>query len=118
MLFSLPNTNLGDISNFIPIHLSYVYSNAETKPIVDEAMCSHFDSSYLWGEFTDPDRGYVILGGQKMTDVQPSLDWAEDLPGVASARVDLFLDVIRFTNKLKELVRITSPESPVNHSRK
>ena len=109
-LFNLPNTNLGDISNLIPIHLTYAYSNREAKPPVDEAMCSHFDSSYLWGEFTDPDRGYLILSAQKMTDVGLSLAWAKDQPGVTGARADIFHEVIRLSDKLKELRRTVSPQ--------
>ena len=88
-IFTLPNLNLGGIPGSIAVYLSYTYSNREAKGSVDREVLSHFDANYLWGGFSDPERGFIMLSapsqpsrGEKNGNSTPVL--AKARPMVAS----------------------------------
>jgi hypothetical protein len=68
---------MSGIPGLIPVHLSYSYSRGELKSMVDGAMLSHFEASYLSVMFSDSDRGYIWLVASTMNDVQDYLEWAK-----------------------------------------
>jgi DNA-binding Lrp family transcriptional regulator len=103
-IYSLPILNMGSIPGFIPVQLSYTYSSSGAKALVDRAMLSHFDASYLWGGFSDPENGYLMLSAPTMADVQRFLEWAKSQQGIAGARVDIPTDSSMFPEKLIELL--------------
>jgi hypothetical protein len=79
-------------------------------------VLSHFDANYLWGGFSDPERGFIMLSAPTMADVQKFLDWSRQLPGITSVEVEIPTELInlpkRFTGllDLERLVR-------TNHTR-
>jgi len=103
-VFALASLDAGSISGHIPVYLSYTYAQSGAKGIVDRAMISHFEASYLAVLFTDPDGGWVSVSASTMADVQSQLEWAKSQPGVASARVDLLTRTMMFPEKLVELL--------------
>ena len=105
-IFALPSLNFVDAAGFIPVHLSYAYSTENSKSLVDRAMLSHFDTSYLWGGFTDSAVGYLMINATTMSDVRRTLEWAEAQHGVASARVDIVTDQILLPEKQSELLQL------------
>ncbi len=109
-LFTLPNLSLGEIAGLITAYISYSYSKSEVKGSVDRALLSHFDANYLWVGFSDPEQGYLVLNAPAMADVQRFLDWAKEQPGIASARVDIPIELISFPEKLGELLSVGRPE--------
>jgi hypothetical protein len=74
-IYALPTLNMGGIPGLIPVTLSYSYSRSESKGMVDRAILSRFEASYLSVMFSDPDRGYISLSASTMTDVQDYLEW-------------------------------------------
>jgi DNA-binding Lrp family transcriptional regulator len=104
-IFMFPNLNMTNITGFIPAVLSYTYSRPDAKSSVDSAVLSHFDSNFLWGGFWDTDRGSVVLSAPTMGDVPRFVGWAKSQPGVATARVDVPLQLFSFPEKLGELMR-------------
>jgi DNA-binding Lrp family transcriptional regulator len=105
-IHALPTLNMGGIPGLIPVHLSYSYSRSESKGMVDGAMLSHFEASYLSVMFSDPDRGYIWLVASTMNDVQDYLEWAKSQRGVASARTDILVRWLAFPDKLLELLNL------------
>jgi DNA-binding Lrp family transcriptional regulator len=103
-LFTLPNLNLDGIPGAIAVYLSFVYANDGAKSSVDRAVLSHFDSSYLWGGFSDKEHGFVVLSASKMADVQEFLSWAREQAGIASAEVDMLTDLAYSPQTFKELL--------------
>lgn len=103
-LFAVPELKMGDIPGLIPVVIYYSYTAGEVKDSVDRAMVSHFDASYLWGMFSIPDQAYIVLSLSSMTEVQRSLKWTMEQPGVAMAQLDILVDVTGFPEKLGELV--------------
>jgi DNA-binding Lrp family transcriptional regulator len=103
-IYPLPILNMGSIPGFIPVQLSYAYSNGDAKALVDRAMISHFDANYLWSGFSDPENGYIMLSAPTMADVQKFSEWARSQQGIASARVDIPMDNSMFPEKLIELL--------------
>jgi hypothetical protein len=59
----------------------------EMKNVVDQAILSHFDGSYLWARLTDPERAYLILVAPTMASVKAYLEWTKQQPGVVVAAV-------------------------------
>lgn len=115
-VFALPNLNVDGIPGFIPVYLSYTYSDQTAKGTVDRSMISHFDSNYLWGGFSDLSRGFIVLGAPTMADVQKVLDWARELPGVAAAEVDIMTELIYVPQTFKEFLgaRMREAAYPAN----
>ena len=105
-VFTLPSMNLGGTPGLIPAVLTYRYANLGTKGVVDRAMLSRFDSSYLWGEFSDPDSGWIMLAASAMLDVQQALKWSKSLPGIVGARVDILTRIEMLPEKLAELLEV------------
>ena len=101
-IFTFPSLNIGRVRGLIPVSLSYVYSNKEAKSLVDREVLSHFEGSYLWGGFSDPNYGFVMLSAPTMADIQDFLEWAKSQQGIASARVDIPLEQFSFPEKLIE----------------
>lgn len=115
-LFTLPNLSVGGIKGLIPVHLSYVYSSTEAKGSVDRLLISHFDADYLWGGFSDRENGFLVLIAQAMIDVQRILDWTKVQPGIASARIDIPVEMINFPEKLGELLTVRDYRQPLCHN--
>ena len=105
-LFTLPSLNLGDVPGLIPACLTFSYSRNELKRSVDQAVRAHFDSNYLWGGFSDPNRSFIVLSAVKMTDIRIFLEWTKDQPGIASARIDIPIDMISFPEKFAEILSV------------
>jgi DNA-binding Lrp family transcriptional regulator len=115
-VFALPNLNVDGILGFIPVYLSYTYSDEGAKGSVDRAMISRFDSNYLWGGFSDLSRGFIVLYAPTMADVQKFLDWARELPGVAGAEVDIMTELIYVRQTFKQFLapRMLEAAYPAN----
>jgi DNA-binding Lrp family transcriptional regulator len=109
-LFAVPELKMGDIPGLIPVVLYYSYVECEVKDSVDRAMVSHFDASYLWGMFSIPDQAYIVLSLSSMAEVQRSLNWTMEQPGVAMAQLDILVAVTGFPEKLGELITGRVPE--------
>jgi DNA-binding Lrp family transcriptional regulator len=109
-LFAVPELKMGDIPGLIPAVIYYSYTAGEVKDSVDRAMVSHFDASYLWGMFSIPDQAYIVLSLSSMAEVQRSLNWTMEQPGVAVAQLDILVDVTGFPEKLGELVTSRVPD--------
>ena len=97
---------MGGIPSLIPVYLSYCYSRSESKGMVDRAMLSRFEASYLSVMSSDRDGGYISLSASTMTDIQDYLEWAKSQPGVASARTDILTRTLMFPEKLIELLKL------------
>ena len=104
-IFMFPNLNMTDIIGFIPAVLSYSYSRPDAKEGVDRAVLSRFESTILWGPFFDPEHESVVLSAPTIADIPRVVGWAKSQPGVASARVDIPLQLFSFPEKLAELLR-------------
>ena len=109
-LFAVPELKMGDIPGLIPVVIYYSYVEGDVKDSVDRAMVSHFDASYLWGMFSVPDQAYIVLSLSSMAEVQRSLNWTMEQPGVAVAQVDILVAVTGFPEKLGELVTSRVPD--------
>jgi len=109
-LFAVPELKMGDIPGLIPVVIYYSYTAGEVKDSVDRAMVSHFDASYLWGMFSIPDQAYIVLSLSSMAEVQRSLKWTMEQPGVAMAQLDILVAVTGFPEKLGELVTSRVPD--------
>ena len=109
-LFAVPELKMGDIPGLIPVVIYYSYVEGDVKDSVDRAMVSHFDASYLWGMFSGSDEAYIVLGLSSMTEVQSSLKWTMEQPGVAVAQLDILVAVTGFPEKLGELVTSRVPD--------
>jgi hypothetical protein len=84
--------------------LSYTYAKHDAKGTADRAVLSHFQASYLWGGFADPNSGWILVGASTMLDVQRCLEWAVSQSWVASARVDIVTRTSMFPEKQTELL--------------
>jgi len=73
--------------------------------VVDQAILSHFDGSYLWARLTDAERAYLILVAPTMASVKAYLEWTKQQPGVASARAEIVVESINLWEKVSELFR-------------
>lgn len=104
-IFTFPSLNIYGIAGLIPVYLSYTYCNG-AKSSVDRSMLTHFESSYLWGGFYDPDRGFIMLDAPTMGDVPRILEWAKSQRGVASARIDLPTEQFSYPEKFTELLQV------------
>jgi DNA-binding Lrp family transcriptional regulator len=109
-LFAVPELKMGDIPGLIPVVIYYSYAEGDVKDSVDRAMVSHFDASYLWGMFSIPDQAYIVLSLSSMAEVQRSLNWTMEQPGVAMAQLDILVAVTGFPEKLGELVTSRVPD--------
>ena len=109
-LFAVPELKMGDIPGLIPVVIYYSYVEGGVKDSVDRAMVSHFDASYLWGMFSVPDQAYIVLSLSSMAEVQRSLNWTMEQPGVAVAQLDILVAVTGFPEKLGELVTSRVPD--------
>jgi DNA-binding Lrp family transcriptional regulator len=109
-LFAVPELKMGDIPGLIPVVIYYSYAEGDLKDSVDRAMVSHFDASYLWGMFSIPDQAYIVLSLSSMAEVQRSLNWTMEQPGVAMAQLDILVAVTGFPEKLGELVTSRVPD--------
>lgn len=103
-VFAVPNLNVEGIPGFIPVYLSYTYVNEGAKASVNRSMLSHFDSNYLWGGFSDRERGFIVLSAPTISDVQRFLEWARDQPGVAAAEADIMTELIYVPQTFKEIL--------------
>lgn len=103
-IFTFPSLNIYGIAGLIPVYLSYTYCNG-AKSSVDRGMLTHFESSYLWGGFYDPDRGYIMLDAPTMGDVPRILEWAKSQPGIATARIDIPTEQFSYPQKFTELLQ-------------
>ncbi|MDA4136799.1 MAG: AsnC family transcriptional regulator [Thaumarchaeota archaeon] len=101
-IFALPSLNVGRVRGLIPVLLSYAYSKDGAKGTVDRAITSHFEGSYLWAGYSDPENGFVMLSASSMVYVQEFLEWAKLQPGIVSARVDIPTEQFSFPEKLME----------------
>lgn len=104
-IFTFPSLNIYSIAGLIPVYLSYTYCNG-AKSSVDRAMLTHFESSYLWGGFYDPDLGFIMLDAPTMGDVPRILEWAKSQPGIASARIDIPTEQFIYPEKFTELLQL------------
>lgn len=104
--FSIPNLNIGTIPGLIPAYLSYSYEHGEAKRSVDAEMRSHFDENYLWGGFTDPDRGFIVLAVSSMADLQTFLRWAKNVDGVSGAEVDILIEMTVLSDKVGNMLSL------------
>jgi len=104
-IFTFPSLNIYGIAGLIPVYLSYTYCNG-AKSSVDRAMLTHFESSYLWGVFYDPDHGSIMLNAPTMGDVPRILEWAKSQPGIASARIDFPTEQFSYPEKFTELLQL------------
>ena len=104
-IFTFPSLNIYGIAGLIPVYLSYTYCNG-AKSSVDHAMLTHFESSYLWGVFYDPDHGSIMLNAPTMGDVPRILEWAKSQPGIASARIDFPTEQFSYPEKFIELLQL------------
>jgi hypothetical protein len=104
-IFTFPSLNIYGIAGLIPVYLSYTYCNG-AKSSVDHAMLTHFESSYLWGVFYDPDHGSIMLNASTMGDVPRILEWAKAQPGIASARIDFPTEQFSYPEKFIELLQL------------
>jgi DNA-binding Lrp family transcriptional regulator len=104
-IFTLPSFNIYDIPGLIPVYLSYTYRNG-AKSSVDRDMLSHFESSYLWPGFSDPDSGFIMLNAPTVGDIPRILEWAQSQPGIASARIDIPTEQLSLPEKLGELLQL------------
>jgi DNA-binding Lrp family transcriptional regulator len=109
-LFAVPELKVGDIPGLIPVVISYSYAAGDVKDLVDRAMISHFDASFLWGLFSVPDQAYVVLGLSSMVEAQRTLNWAMEQPGVAKAQLDILVGCTSFPEKLGDLVTSRVPD--------
>jgi DNA-binding Lrp family transcriptional regulator len=109
-LFAVPELKMGDIPGLIPVVIYYSYTAGEAKDSVDRAMVSHFDASYLWGMFSVPDQAYIVLSLSSMAEVQRSLNWTMEQPGVAMAQLDILVAVTGFPERLGELITSRVPD--------
>ena len=109
-IFTLPSLNIYGIAGLIPVYLSYTYCNG-AKSSVDRAMLTHFESSYLWGGFYDPDRGFIMLDAPTMGDVPRILEWAKSQLGIASARIDIPTEQFSYPEKFTELLQLGNEEA-------
>jgi DNA-binding Lrp family transcriptional regulator len=109
-LFAVPELKMGDIPGLIPVVIYYSCTAGDVKDSVDRAMVSHFDASYLWGMFSVPDQAYIVLSLSSMVEVQRSLNWTMEQPGVAMAQLDILVAVTGFPEKLGELMPSRVPE--------
>jgi DNA-binding Lrp family transcriptional regulator len=109
-LFAVPELKMGDIPGLIPVVIYYSYAEGDVKDSVDRAMVSHFDASYLWGMFSIPDQAYIVLSLSSMAEVQRSLNWTMEQPGVAMAQLDILVAVTGFPEKLGELMTSRVPD--------
>jgi DNA-binding Lrp family transcriptional regulator len=103
-IFSVPTLNIGGIPGLIPACLSYAYAKHDAKGIADRAVLSHFQASYLWGGFADPNSGWILVGASTMLDVQKCLEWAMTQSWAAKARVDIVTRTMMFPEKQTELL--------------
>jgi len=103
-MFALPNLNLEGIEGSIAAYLSYTYTNESTKGAVDRSVLAHFDPNYLWGGFSNKERGFVVLSFSTLKDVQKALEWAREQPGIAAAEADLMTDLYYVPQTFKELL--------------
>jgi DNA-binding Lrp family transcriptional regulator len=104
-IFTMPSLNIYGIAGLIPVYMSYTYCNG-AKSTVDRAMLTHFESSYLWGGFYDPDRGFIMLDAPTMGDVPRILEWANSQPAIASARIDFPTEQFSYPEKFTELLQL------------
>jgi DNA-binding CsgD family transcriptional regulator len=104
-IFTFPSLNISGVAGLIPVYLSYTYCNG-AKSSVDHAMLTHFESSYLWGVFYDPDHGSIMLNAPTMGDVPRILEWAKAQPGIASARIDIPTEQFSYPEKFTELLQL------------
>ncbi|HKW05423.1 MAG TPA: AsnC family transcriptional regulator [Nitrososphaerales archaeon] len=102
-ILTMPDLRFEDIPGFLVVYLSYSYADNALKDRVDKAMISHFDSNYLWGGFSDPERSFIVLNAFAMADMRRFLQWSKEEPGVASARIDIPIETRSFPEKLREL---------------
>jgi DNA-binding Lrp family transcriptional regulator len=98
-----PVLDIASIDRMIGLILYYSYTRQEMKDIVDQAILSHFDGSYLWARLTDPERAYLILVAPTMASVKAYLEWTKKHPGVASARAEIVVESINLWEKVSEL---------------
>lgn len=105
-IFMFPNLNMTNIVGFIPAVLSYTYSSADTKSSVDRGVFMQFDSNLLWGGPSDSEHGSVILSAPTIADVTKFVEWAKSQPGIATARIDIPLQLFSFPEKLGELLKV------------
>jgi len=103
-VFALASLDAGSIPGLIPVYLSYSYTDNGAKGVVDRAMLSHFEKTFLTVLFSDPANGWISMSASSMADVQSCLDWAKAQPGVVGARVDLLTKTTMFPEKLTELL--------------
>ena len=106
IILPLPILNIASIPGIIPIYLSYVYTKNEVKTSMDREIISHFDASYIMGNFADLEVGNVVIGALTMADVPKILEWAKSQPGIASARIDIATETFMFPEKLIELLEL------------
>ena len=65
----------------------------EMKNVVDQAILSHFDGSYLRARLTDPERAYLILVAPTMASVKAYLEWTKQQPGGSSRSYSVLPEV-------------------------
>ena len=83
----------------------YTYTNPEVKSAVDNSFLTHFESNCVWGAFWEKEHGTVVLSAPTMADIPRFHEWAKSQPGVATARVDVPLQLYSFHEKMDELLR-------------
>jgi DNA-binding Lrp family transcriptional regulator len=98
-----PTLDLASIDRMVCLVLFYSYTSHEVKSEVDQAMLSHFDSSYLWGTLTDPERAYLVLVAANQASVKQHLKWTKQLRGVAGARAQIVVENINLWEKTTDL---------------
>jgi DNA-binding CsgD family transcriptional regulator len=98
-----PVLDIAAIDRMIGLVLYYSYMRQEMKNVVDQAILSHFDGSYLWARLTDPERAYLILVAPTTASVKTYLEWTKQQAGVASARAEIVVESINLWEKVSQL---------------
>jgi DNA-binding Lrp family transcriptional regulator len=98
-----PVLDIAAIDRMIGLVLYYSYMRQEMKNVVDQAILSHFDGSYLWARLTDPERAYLILVAPTTASVKTYLEWTKQQAGVASARAEIVAESINLWEKVSQL---------------
>lgn len=115
-----PVLDIASIDAMIGLILYYSYLRQEIKNVVNQAILSHFDGSYLWARLTDPERAYLILVAPTMASVKAYLEWTKQQSEVASARAEIVVESINLWEKVSELFQqqnILASQQGTRHQR-
>ena len=105
-IFPFPILNVESVPGLIPLYLTFTYSSRDAKASADRLVLSYFDSTFLTGNFSDPESGTALLAASTAAEVQKILEWAKSQMGIASARIDIPTETFMFPDKLIEMLKL------------